>query len=140
MQQYIDFLKPWAEWFVVLTIFSVVTVVVAIPIGTRFVAKLPPDYFLSRQRGTGPTAQSRMVRWLLLPAKNVLGAILILAGVVMLFVPGQGLLTILVGLVLTDFPGKFTMERWLVRRPQVRRSIDWLRRRAGEPPLQLDDP
>jgi hypothetical protein len=52
-------------------------------------------------------------------------------------VPGQGLLTIAVGLILLDFPGKFRLERWLATRRSVWRSLNWLRRRAGSKPLQM---
>ena len=44
----------------------------------------------------------------------------------MLVAPGQGLLTMVVGLLLVDFPGKYRLERWLVTRQQVWRSINWL--------------
>jgi hypothetical protein len=71
-----------------------------------------------------------------LVGKNLLGAVLIVAGLLMLVVPGQGLLTIAVGLALTDFPGKFRLERWIVKRPSVWRTINWLRRRAGREPLE----
>jgi hypothetical protein len=72
----------------------------------------------------------------LLAIKNLLGIFLIVAGLVMLLVPGQGLLTIAVGLVLTDFPGKFHLQRWIVARKSVWRSIGWLRKRTGKPPLE----
>ena len=47
----------------------------------------------------------------------------------------QGLLTILIGIMLTDFPGKYKLERWLVRKRPVLTSINWLRQRAGKSPL-----
>jgi hypothetical protein len=62
--------------------------------------------------------------------------VLVVAGLVMLVVPGQGLLTIVVGLMLLDFPGKYRLERWLATRPKVWQSINWLRRRAGYEELQ----
>jgi hypothetical protein len=72
-------------------------------------------------------------------AKNLLGILLALAGLVMLVVPGQGLLTLVAGLMLVDFPGKYRLERWLATRPPVWRSINWLRRRAGREPLEQPD-
>ena len=54
----------------------------------------------------------------------------------MLFVPGQGLLTIIVGLTVMNYPGKFRLERWLVMRPRVLPALNWLRKRYGHPPLQ----
>ena len=63
---------------------------------------------------------------------------MILAGLVMLFTPGQGLLFILIGLMLTSFPGKKRWLQWLFRKPQVRRSVNQIRERAGQPPMQLE--
>ena len=53
----------------------------------------------------------------------------------MLVLPGQGLLTLLVGFLLVDAPGKYRLERWLVSRKAVLRPINWLRRRKGRQPL-----
>jgi hypothetical protein len=75
---------------------------------------------------------------MLLTAKNLLGYILIAAGIVMLVLPGQGTLTILIGILLVDFPGKYRLERWVVGRGPVLQSINWFRRRAGRPPLLLE--
>jgi len=67
--------------------------------------------------------------------KNLLGVLLVIAGLAMLVMPGQGLLTIVAGVLLIDFPGKYCLERWLVTRKTVWRSINWLRKRAGRKPL-----
>lgn len=74
---------------------------------------------------------------MLLTAKNLLGYALVMAGIAMLVLPGQGMLTILVGILFLDFPGKYWFERWVVARSPVLQSINWLRRRAGHPPLLL---
>ncbi|MFO7857997.1 MAG: PGPGW domain-containing protein, partial [Ectothiorhodospiraceae bacterium] len=73
----------------------------------------------------------------LLIVKNALDAVLVLAGIAMLVLPGQGVLTILAGLTLMNFPGKYRVERWLMSRPAVFNAVNWLRRRAGRPPLEL---
>ena len=67
--------------------------------------------------------------------RNALGAVLLAAGIAMLVLPGQGLLTILLGLMLVDFPGKRRAERALVARPNVFEALNWLRAKAGRPPL-----
>ncbi|RME33433.1 MAG: hypothetical protein D6786_07715, partial [Gammaproteobacteria bacterium] len=59
----------------------------------------------------------------------------LLAGLIMLFTPGQGLLTMLVGLLLMNYPGKYRLERWLVTRPRVLETLNWIRARTGHPPL-----
>jgi hypothetical protein len=69
--------------------------------------------------------------------KNLMGYVLIAAGIAMLVLPGQGMVTMLLGIILVDLPGKYRLERWLVARGPVFRSINWLRRRAGRDPLVL---
>lgn len=100
------------------------------------VVRMPADYFTaSRRRRLAFYDQHWALRWAVRGAKNLLGAVFIAAGVVMLFAPGQGLLTIVVGVLLVDFPGKYRLERWLVTRPTVWRAINWLRGRARCEPL-----
>jgi hypothetical protein len=106
---------------------------VAIP---AIVVRIRPDYFAHEHRPPSRWAKrSAPVRAVMLIAKNVLGLVLIIAGMVMLGLPGQGLLTMLVGFLLIDFPGKYRFERWLVSRGPICRPINWLRRRAGREPL-----
>ena len=69
--------------------------------------------------------------------KNAIGIVLILVGFAMLILPGQGLLTILFGIALTNFPGKFRLERRIVNIPSVRGALDRIRSAAGRPPLRL---
>jgi hypothetical protein len=73
-------------------------------------------------------------------AKNVAGVLLVGLGLIMAVpgVPGQGLLTALIGLSLVSFPGKRRLERRLIRRPVVLRAINRLRHRFQRPPLELD--
>jgi hypothetical protein len=101
------------------------------------VIQLPADYFTEkRRRPLGSWEKYPLSRIALLIGKNLLGVVLLVAGLVMLIVPGQGLLSIAVALILLDFPGKFRTERWLATRPAVWRSLNWLRKRAGSKPLQ----
>ncbi len=101
------------------------------------VIRLPADYFIKRDHAPLDTwEQHPLLRPLLLIGKNLLGIVLVIAGIAMLVLPGQGLLTIVVGLVLIDFPGKFRLERWIATRGPVWRSLNWLRTRAHRPELQ----
>ncbi|MFT7680527.1 MAG: hypothetical protein ACI8QC_004533 [Planctomycetota bacterium] len=94
-------------------------------------ARLPHDYFEDARPHTPPSLGIgiRVLR-------NLLGALVVLAGVAMLILPGQGLLTILAGMVLMEFPGKRRLERALVARPGVLAAINWLRARAGAEPMR----
>ena len=58
-----------------------------------------------------------------------------MAGIIMLALPGQGILTILVGLMLVDFPGKYGAERWVVGQRSVLKGINWIRTKSGKPRL-----
>ena len=135
----IAFSKEYADVFLGLTLFSALSVVLVMTLGARVLARLPSDYFLSPQDDKAYLQHFHPSIRVFVPfLKNITGVMLIIAGFVMLFIPGQGFLTILAGVILTDFPGKFRCELWLVRRPQVRRSINWLRRRSGQPELKLE--
>ena len=67
--------------------------------------------------------------------KNLAGTLLVVAGLVMLVTPGQGLLALFVGVMLLDVPGKRTLEREILYRPSVLRVINRIRTKAGRPPL-----
>ena len=102
------------------------------------VVRIPADYFL-RQRHYVDRWKPRhpLLRLAFLVLKNLFGGVLVLAGLAMLVLPGQGILTILVGLIFLDFPGKFPLERWLARQPLVLRALNWIRARAGRKPLEM---
>jgi hypothetical protein len=100
--------------------------------------KVPARYFHSEyQRGFLPNA-SWLTRWGAVIGKNILGVILVLAGIVMLIGPGQGILTILIGLVLLDIPGKRPFEARLIKRPKVLSAVNNLRAKYEKPPLEID--
>ncbi len=102
------------------------------------VAQIPEDYFLPKKRQ--PTQWKQLhpiIRLLALIGKNLIGYGLIVAGLLMLFLPGQGILTLVMGLLLVDYPGKFRLERKLVKTPAILNSLNWLRRKAKRPPLVM---
>jgi hypothetical protein len=103
-------------WLGALSIVMAVGTLVVLPI---IVARLPADYFTRDQRPTGGRTPTMTLRLLSLVGKNLLGLVLILAGVAMLVLPGQGILMILIGLMLMDVPGKRALERRLVQQPSV---------------------
>ena len=63
-----------------------------------------------------------------------------LAGLLMLFLPGQGVITLLAGLMVMNHPGKFVFEPWLIQRPHVLSAVNWLRARHGQPSLDHPKP
>jgi len=119
---------------------SVVTLVAAMILLPVVVTRIPADYFVDRSRHPVPwSRQHPVVRWILLTAKTTVGAIFVVAGLGLLFLPGQGVLTILMGLTLMSFPGKFAVERRMIRLRPVAQSINWMRKRAGKRGLVIPE-
>jgi hypothetical protein len=103
------------------------------------VALIPSDYFCHTRREPAQWKQLHpLIRYVILVLKNVVGLVLLLSGFAMLMLPGQGLLGILLGLILMDYPGKFQLERKIVSRPKLLRFINWLRRKQNKPPLLFE--
>ena len=99
---------------------------------------LPQRYIIEEHRPF-LTGKPPLVRWLGLIAKNLLGWLLIVIGIVLSVpgIPGQGLLTIFLGLLLVDIPGKRRLIHFLARQPGVLRLLNYLRAHFGRPPLVI---
>jgi hypothetical protein len=122
-----------------ITAISVVIFFAAIIAGGWIVVRMPSDYFRRPIReSTWLEGYPRTVRVTLHTLKNILGVLLVLVGLGLSLplVPGPGVVTILVGLSLTDFPGKRKLEQWLVGKRMVLAPLNWLRARWKRPPLQ----
>jgi hypothetical protein len=102
--------------------------------------KIPPTYFHPEHNREFMVGKPWLVRWSGLILKNIVGVLLVALGIVLSLpgVPGQGILTILLGLVMLDIPGKRPLEARIVRRPAVLSSINKLRARFDKPPLEID--
>lgn len=117
---------------------SVVIFFASLVIIPALIVRIRPDYFTHAVRPPTPWVnQHRFVRYAIVVAKNILGALLMLAGLAMFVLPGPGFLTLLVGFFLIDFPGKYRFEKWLIARHVILRPINWLRTRRARPPLQV---
>lgn len=136
----VDFVLDWLNahrtlvgWMVIGSAILFVASVIAVP---WMLVRIPHDYFGPGTHHTTPFADHHPVaRLVLLVARNLIGTILLLAGIAMLVLPGQGILTILAGLVLLHFPRKHELLRWILSRRQVLASANWVRHRARRPPL-----
>ncbi len=125
----------WLAWVGGVSLATVLISAIAVPILIR---QMPPDYFMEDSAGSEwLRRQHRVLRVTFLFFKNLFGALLVVGGLIMFVTPGQGILTLGAGILLLNFPGKRRFEIWLVTREPVKRAIDWIRRRAGRPPLLL---
>ena len=118
----------------------VVTFSISLAIVSVIMVKIPADYFKEDRPRELFADKSPAVRYLLIIGKNLLGVVLVVLGILMSVpgVPGQGILTILLGVMLLDFPGRRRLEQKLVSRPQVLNTINKLRHKFDKPELELD--
>jgi hypothetical protein len=109
-------------------------------IGVAVVVWLPADHFSRLPDPTAGWRRHRVLRWTALLLKNLLGLVLLPLGIFMALplVPGPGLVFILVGLSLLDFPGKRSLERRLLRLPAVHHFLNRVRHHFKRPPLVVD--
>lgn len=114
------------------------SIVASLIIVAIVIVKLPYNYFSPHYQQDFLPGASWLARWGATVAKNALGLLLVLAGIVMLIGPGQGILTILIGLILMDIPGKKPFEARLMRKPAILAAANRLRARYGKEPFELD--
>ena len=99
------------------------------------IVRLPADFYVENDHPRHVFQDRPLARIVFLTAKNTIGAVLLIAGILMLVLPGQGILTILAAFAMLDFPGKRKMEMRILHRPAILKSVNWLRIRAGREPL-----
>lgn len=124
------------EWALPIGIASGALLVISLFLTPYLVARIPVDYFAHNKR---PSLREKrrhpIIDFFLVSIKNLLGSLLLMLGILMLFGPGPGILTILLGLSIMNFPGKYRIERWMICRSQVLQRINALRLKHGQPPL-----
>ena len=102
------------------------------------IVRLPVDYLVSEHSILKRKfADKRVLRGILVVIKNVLGLLLVGAGLVMLITPGQGILSLLIGLSMLDIPGKQTLVNRILGNRRVIRTINRIRAQASRQPLEL---
>lgn len=127
---------PWVLRVAIILAIAVVTTAG----GIWVLLRLPVDHFQPGPHTRLPV-RNPVARIALLIAKNLLGIVVLPLGIIMSvpLVPGPGLVFVILGLSLLDFPGKRALERRIVRRPFVQRVLNQTRARFGRPPFVIDD-
>ena len=119
---------------------SIFILIISVFMMVLIISFLPEDYFKSENRNLISSVQNSrypFLKLLVLITKNFFGVLLLLSGILMLVLPGQGILTIITGLVFMDYPGKYKFERKLLRQKGVINSINWIRSRLSKPSLKV---
>ncbi len=124
-----------AQTLMMLTALSIIFFVgslIAIPF---ILVRLPADFFDIRVPRPWMEDHHPVLRLLGHLVKNAIGAVFLFVGFLMLFLPGQGILTMLIGISMLDFPSKRKLEAMLIGRPTVLNTINGMRAKFGKPPL-----
>jgi hypothetical protein len=118
----------------------VISFVVSTLVISFVMIKIPANYFHSDFEHHLMSDRNMFLRWTVIVCKNILGIFLILLGIVLSLpgVPGPGVLTVLIGLILVDIPGKRRVESMIIKRPAILSAVNGLRSRYKKPPLLLD--
>ena len=99
---------------------------------------LPKDYLVHSLNSRSSTASKSLWHLVKLLIRNVLACIIIFLGILMLFLPGQGLLSIIIGFLMLDAPWKKRILKNLLlskRAPLVISKANALRSRFKKEPF-----
>ena len=120
-------------------IFSGTSLVLSIVGCAALITFLPADYF-NESKQIRPI-KNPFLRFIVSVIKNLIGGILIVIGALLAVpgIPGQGLLTILSGLIISDFPGKKKLARRIIRIPAVQLAANKIRANFNRPTLILTE-
>jgi len=131
--EFVSNYKIYILWLATISLFVFIFSLVSIK---WLVALIPTDYFV--KKNISKSKKSYSLLWLMsIIVKNIIGYTLILGGILMLVLPGQGLFTILMGLILSNYPGKYTIEKRIISIPSILKTINWLRKKSNKPRLEI---
>ncbi len=140
-----DIITDLLAWFeahpriiIGLTAFSVLSFLVTLAILPWLVTRIPADYFVPPKRRKSRFAKEHPVLRLdTLILRNLVGFVVFVMGILMIATPGPGLITLLAGLILMNYPGKYRLERWIIQRPFLLKAVNTLRIKHGAEPLEF---
>lgn len=138
----LNFLYVWLEnnsyILFYLGIISVLIFIFSI-VGLRlFIIAIPSDYFINKKR-VSALRDNSILLWVFYKIfKNIIGYIFIAIGLLALVLPGQGILMILIGLMMSDYPKKFDLEKKIIKINTVRKSVNWIRIKSNVEKIKLN--
>ena len=133
---FFEFLSDYKIYLVWLGTLSLIIFIFSLLTIKWLVTLIPSDYFIKKKNSE--FRSNYPIFWLVsIIIKNLVGYTLIVGGILMLVLPGQGLFTIFVGLMLSNYPGKFYIERKFIAIPSVLRAINWLRKKSNTPSIKI---
>ena len=129
----------WSDILMAAGLF-ILSLVISLAALTIVAVKIPRNYFSSHYRKDFMPDSPWIIRWGATIGKNALGIFLIVLGIFLSLpgIPGQGFLTILIGLIMIDIPGKRPLECRIIKWPKVLPTLNSLRKKFDKKPLEVD--
>ena len=136
--QLADFTRENSKLLGAIGVGSIAIAVLSALLGPFLIARLPEDYFSEEAMSRRRKLERGPLKLFLRILRNIAGYPLLILGVLLLVLPGQGILMIVGALALIDFPMKRRLMQKLLGTKRVRAALDWVRRVAGKEPFRWD--
>ncbi|MGJ8652997.1 MAG: PGPGW domain-containing protein [Opitutaceae bacterium] len=130
----LEWFEAYDYWFALLGLLSLLLFVGSLILVPVIILELPVDFFTRRHQNIGKLSLTRLC---LRAAKNIAGALFIFSGILMLVLPGQGVLSLLIGLSLIDFPAKRRLQVRFIRMHHVQKTVNWIRHKGKRKPIEI---
>ena len=132
--EYTNTYKNFIFW---ISLISLTIFIISILSIRWLVLLIPENYF--KEKKNSILKEKYFFYWVAFKfIKNSLGYLLIIGGILMLVLPGQGILTIFVGMILSDYPGKYHIEKKIIQSSIILRTINSIRKKSGKKPLKFN--
>ena len=132
--EYTNTYKSFIFW---ISLVSLTIFIISILSIRWLVLLIPENYF--KEKKNSILKEKYFFYWVAFKfIKNSLGYLLIIGGILMLVLPGQGILTIFVGMILSDYPGKYHIEKKIIQSSIILRTINSIRKKSGKKPLKFN--
>ena len=135
----VHWIKTHPLFVISITIFSLILLAFSIFMIPVLIVNLPSDYFKKQKKQMWPGVIQSALYVIYLILKNLVGVVLILLGLIMLAIPRPGLITLLIGLVIIDFPGERKLLVFILRKTNAIKVMNWLRQKNNKPPFELPE-
>ena len=137
LEQIIDLVDEYKSVIFWLSLLSFLIFIFSLVSIKWLVALIPIDYFVYKKNSKFKTKYP--FTWLIsMIIKNIIGYLLIIGGILMLVLPGQGLFTIFIGLMMSNYPGKYYIEKKIIAIPSILKTINWLRKQSNKEPIIIN--
>ena len=134
LESLIGYANQYEELLVMVGLISAVVFVLTLLLTPYLLGLIASDYFTMKNPHKLEIKHIGHVITVII--KSVIGLVLLLAGIIMLVTPGQGVISILLGLFLMEFPGKRKLELKIINHDPTFKTLNWLREKASKPPFK----